>query len=198
MPMCDASGLPSSDLLVLIRHPPPDADPAAPAANWTLGVDGVLAAERLVSPLRSLGLDLLVSSVEPKALEATRIVAAGLDLPWQTGHDLHEHVRSAADWLPKPLFEASVRRFFAEPSRAVFGEESADAAATRFETSVNALARAHRGRRLAVLSHGRVISAHLERRYGLDGFTTWQRLGLPSFVVVERRLHQVVDLVAQV
>ena len=107
-------------------------------------------------------------------------------------------MRTSAEFLPRERFEAAVQRFFAQPSRVVFGEESADAAAERFGTAIDALAKANKGRRMAVITHGRVMSLHLERCYGLDGFTTWSRLGLPSFVVVERRVKEIVDLVPQV
>lgn len=189
---------PRADLLVLVKHARPDVDPARPSEEWTLGVDGMEGSLRLAERLRPAGIDLVVSSVEPKAVETARLVAQALDVPSQSGHDLHEQRRRTAGYLDGPMFEASIRRLFAEPAAVVFGEESGDAAAARFETAIESLRRVHRDRRLAVVAHGTVIALHLERRYGVDGFTTWKALGTPSYVVVDRRRRTVLEVVPSV
>jgi broad specificity phosphatase PhoE len=186
------------DLLVLVKHARPDVDPARPAAEWTLGVEGIEGSLRLAEHLRPLGVDLVVSSVEPKAAETGRVVAEALGLTWQTGHDLHEHVRPSVGYLEEQAFEASIRRFFEEPTREVFGDESADAAFARFDRAVEALAKAHRWKRLAVVAHGTVISLLVSRRYGADAWTTWRALGTPAYVVVDRKGRAVVDVVRSV
>jgi broad specificity phosphatase PhoE len=186
------------DLLVLVKHARPDVDPARPAAEWTLGVAGMEGSLRLAERLRPLKLDLVVSSVEPKAAETGRLVADALDLTWQTGHDLHEHVRPGVGYLDQPTFEASIRRFFEEPARVVFGDESADDAFARFDRAVDALVKAHRGKRLAIVAHGTVISLLLSRRYGADAWSTWRALETPAYVVVDRKTKSVVDVVRTV
>lgn len=189
---------PRADLLVLVKHARPDVDPARPSDEWTLGVDGLEGSLRLAERLRPAGIDLVVSSTEPKSVETGRLLAQTLDIDWQTGHDLHEHRRRTAGYLDERLFEASIRRLFIERATVVFGEESADDAAARFEAGLESLRRVQRGRRMAVVAHGTVISLHLERRYGLDGFSTWKRLGTPSFVVVDRRSRTVLEVVGSV
>ena len=188
----------AADLLILVKHARPDVDPSVPSAEWTLGVDGMEGSVRLADRLRALRIERVVASVEPKAAETGRIVARELDVPFQTGHDLHEHVRTSTGYLAAEEFEASVRRFFAEPSAKVFGDETAAAAATRFGNAVDALASAYKGTRLCVVAHGTVISLHLERRYGTDGFSTWKALTTPSYVVVDRRTRTVVEVVPSV
>ena len=186
------------DLLILVKHAKPEVDPDVPSAEWTLGVDGLEGSVRLAERLRPIGVERVVTSVEPKAVETGRIVARELDVPFQTGHDLHEHRRPDAGFLARDAFEASIRRLFAEPARKVFGDETGDAAADRFGAALDALASAYKGTRLCVVAHGTVISLHLERRYGTDGFSTWQALDVPSYVVVDRRTRTVVDVVRSV
>jgi broad specificity phosphatase PhoE len=188
----------AADLLILVKHAKPEVDPAIPPARWTLGVDGLAGSLRLAERLRPLAIHRVVASVEPKATETGRLVADTLDLPFQTGHDLHEHVRSSTGYLAAADFEAAIRRFFGQPSQKVFGDETADAAAARFTTAVDLLQQAYRGECLCVVAHGTVISLHLERRYGVDGFTTWKALETPSFVVVDRRTKLVLDVVRSV
>lgn len=188
----------AADLLVLVKHARPEVDPSVPASAWTLGVDGVQGSLRLAERLRPLQLDLVVSSVEPKAAETGRLVAEALDLTWQTGHDLHEHVRPSVGYLSTPEFEASIRRFFSTPAAVVFGDESADAAHSRFSAAVDALVRVHRGKRLCVVAHGTVISLFVGRRFGVDEWATWKALGTPGYVVVDRRSRSVVEVVREV
>jgi broad specificity phosphatase PhoE len=195
----EGSGVPAPDLLVLARHARPEVDPSQPSSSWTIGVDGIEGSMRMAERLRHLGIDLVVSSVEPKAAETGRLVASALDLPFQTGHDLHEHVRTSTGFLDRGVFEASVRRFFAEPSAKVFGDETADAAAARFGAAVDAIVKVNRGRRLCIVSHGTVMALHLERRYDADGWSTWKGLvGLPCYVVVDIRARTIVEVVNSV
>jgi broad specificity phosphatase PhoE len=191
--------VPAADLLVLVRHARPEVDPSRPAAEWTLGVEGLEGSLRLAERLRHLGIDLVVSSIEAKAVETARIVASALDVGYQTGHDLHEHRRTSTGYLDPARFQASIKRLFDEPAQLVFGDETADAAAARFGAALDAIHKAHRGRRLCVVAHGTVIALHLERRYGVDGWTTWTSLtGLPNYVVVDRRSRAIVDVVRSV
>ena len=92
----------------------------------------------------------------------------------------------------------AIRRFFAEPAAVVYGDESADAAFARFSSAVDALVAAHRGKRLCIVAHGTVMSLLLGRRYGVDELSTWQALGTPAYVVVDRRSRSVVEVVRSV
>jgi broad specificity phosphatase PhoE len=183
-----------ADLLVLVKHARPEVDPNRPSKAWTLGVEGLEGSLRLAERLRPLDLDLVVSSVEPKAAETARIVAKALDLPYQSGHDLHEQARETAGYLDANRFQSAIQQLFATPSQLVFGEETGDAAGQRFGTALDLLARAHPDRRLCVVAHGTVIALHLERAYDVDGWSTWKALdGLPCYVVVVRRTKDVLE-----
>ena len=189
------------DLLVLVKHARPEVDPALPSAEWTLGVDGFEGSLRLAEKLRTLDLDLdlVVASTEPKATETGRIAAGALDLPFQTGHDLHEQRRRTVGYLDAGQFQAAIQRLFARPTELVFGEETGDAAGHRFGRAVDVLAKAHPGKRLCIVAHGTVIALHLERAYDVDGWSTWKALdGVPSYVVVDRRAKTIVEVVRSV
>ena len=191
--------MPRADLLVLVKHARPDVDPSRPSKEWTLGVDGMQGSLRLAERLRPLDLDLVVSSIEPKAAETARIVAKALDLPYQSGHDLHEQERASAGYLDANRFQTAIQQLFTTPSELVFGEETGDAAGARFGTALDLLAKAHPNRRLCVVAHGTVIALHLERVYDVDGWSTWKALsGVPSYVVLDRRAKAVVEVVSSV
>lgn len=186
------------DLLVLVKHARPDVDPALPSSRWTLGVEGFDGSRRLAERLRPLDLDVVVGSVEPKAAETGRIVAQELGLPFSTGPGLHEQERTSAGYLDATRFRDAIRQLFASPRDLVFGDETGDKAGARFGAALAALGEAHPERRLCVVAHGTVIALHLEREYGADGWSIWQALDVPSYVVVDRRTKEIVDVVSSV
>ena len=171
------------DLLVLARHAlPGDVD----------------AAVRMGERLRGLDVDLVVTSSMQRAIDTGRAVADTLGVVFQTAEGLHEHDRSSVGWLSDEVFEASVRGLLQRPGELVFGSETGAAAERRFSSAVDAVAKAHRGLRLVIVSHGSVMALYLAARYGIDAWRTWQRLGLPSYVIVDGSTKTVVDFVDSV
>lgn len=181
--------MPGPELLVLVRHAEPLVEDGVPPAAWSLTDAGRAAARRLGERLVALGLRVVVSSTERKAMETATAMADALDVTFHTGHDLHEHERPWFD--DRDAFEAFLRDFFADPARHAPVER-------RFTAAVDAITRAHRGERIAVVAHGTVLSLHLAARYGMDGWKTWHALEMPSYAVVELRTKTLVDLVTAI
>ena len=138
---------------------------------------------------RPLGLDRIVSSTERKAADTGFIASEVLDVMFHTGHNLHEHERPYIE--DRDTFLSQLKQFFDDP-KASRGTER------RFTKAVDALTRAYRGHRIAIVAHGTVLALHLAARYELDAWATWNRLSMPSYVVVELRTKTIVDLVDHV
>ena len=69
----------------------------------------------------------------------------------------------------------------------IFGEETAEAAFSRFSRSIDHLLGEHTDSNLLVVTHGTVISLYLRRWARIDPYPLWENLGMPSFAVVDRR-----------
>jgi broad specificity phosphatase PhoE len=137
---------------------------------------------------------LLVSSEEPKAIETAQIVGERLRIETRTAPDLDEHRRPFVD-RPEE-FERLMQRFFAEPDQRVFGDESANEALARFAAAVDAAVGAQGAGNPAIVAHGTVISLYAAPLFGVGAGALWQRLQMPSFVVVDteaRRGLRIVD-----
>ncbi len=172
-------------ILVLIKHSLPEINPQLPAAAWPLSAAGRGRASTFTRQLTEWELDFIASSVEPKARETAKILAEKLGIDWQVYPGLHEHERPAANFTSQEEFAASVAAFFASPDALVFGAETATQAFNRFNQAVGAVCQQHAGKRLAIVAHGTVISLFIGHYLGLDPFSLWGRLSLPSLVVVE-------------
>jgi broad specificity phosphatase PhoE len=183
--------------LILVKHSLPEMVPGLPANRWHLAEVGRLRCQALAEHLAPYRPDVIVASTEPKAAETAELVAGALHKPWHIATDLHEHERSGVGWLDRAQFEAQVAEFFRRPDAPVFGGETADQAHARFAAAVAALMTAqYPARNLAVVAHGTVISLFVARLAGVEPFSLWSRLGLPSFVVLslpEMELASVVE-----
>jgi len=152
----------------------------------------------LADRLEGYAPDVIVTSDEPKAVQTGRIVASELGKPLKTAQGLHEHDRSNVAFESTEWFEAAVARFFAEPGRLVFGNETADQAYSRFSEAVARVLEEHPEQNVAIVAHGTVMSLFVARTAGLEPFPFWKRLGLPAFVVLSRPEFNLVELVQRV
>ena len=182
-------------LLILVKHSLPEIDRNVPASQWLLSDDGQRRCGALAAALEAYRPAAVVSSAEPKATETAQRLAAAWGMSYHVVPGLHEHRRETVGWLERPAFEAAVQNFFERPAERVFGEETAMDARQRFAAAVDAAITAHASQRVVIVAHGTVIALHAAAVAGLDGFALWQRLGLPSFVVLEPATGQVVQVV---
>ena len=180
--------------MILIRHGAPLVDVEQPADTWPLSEEGRAATVRLAERLKPFAPDLIVSSTEPKASQTAYLLAVATDADFQTSEGFEEHHRQKTGYLDKGTFENKVVELFRNPEKRVFGEETANQAADRFSKALKTVQKLNPRSSLAVVSHGTVISLWLERNAGADGLVTWKMLGMPSFVVYDRKTKKVVEL----
>jgi broad specificity phosphatase PhoE len=173
--------------LILIKHSLPTIDPNKPAATWQLSPEGVERCHRLATCLTDFLPAVLVSSAEPKARATADHLAERLALTATTIDGLEEQHRMTAPFLAHGALSEAMRSFFASPGELVFGEETAEAAFSRFSTTIDHLLGEHADRNLLVVTHGTVMSLYLSRWARIDPYLFWEKLGLPSFAVVDRR-----------
>ncbi|MEW5988639.1 MAG: histidine phosphatase family protein [Chloroflexota bacterium] len=171
--------------MILVRHSLPEIDPNRPACTWRLSAEGRRRCRDLAAELAWWRPEVIVTSVEPKAVETGQIVAGVLQLPWRTAAGLHEHERPDTPFYAnRQEFEEKVAEFFARPDELVLGVETARQALNRFRQAVAAVLEQHLGQKVAIVTHGTVMSLLVAERAGLDAFAFWRVLGLPEIVFV--------------
>ena len=181
---------------MLIKHSLPEIDPGIPAAAWMLSETGRQRCILLAQRVAEYTPDMAICSQEPKASETGRLLAGKLCLPWAVAPNLHEHERPTPGLAARDVFESAVESLFAHPEELVFGAESAQQAQERFTKAVEAVCANHPAKNLAIVAHGTVISLFVAHKTGLDAFSFWKRLGLPSVVVLslpDFKLEKVIE-----
>jgi broad specificity phosphatase PhoE len=171
--------------LILVRHSLPEIVPSLPASRWRLSDEGRRRCERLAERLAAYQPSIVVTSLEPKAIETGQIVARILGIPVETALDLHEHERPYVEpFGTREQFEARVSRLFEYPAELIFGAETADQAHNRFASAIDDVLATERYGNLAVVTHGTVLTLFVARAAGLAPVPFWKKLGLPAFVVL--------------
>jgi broad specificity phosphatase PhoE len=183
--------------LVLVKHALPEIMPTLPARQWHLSEVGRTQCALLAEQLAPYAPAVLVSSVEPKALETAQLVARSLHASVQIADGLHEHDRSGTPWLGPEAFARAVAAFFQRPAELVMGCETAHQASQRFSRAMAAVLRQHAAQNVIVFTHGTVLSLFVAHATGLEPLTLWQRLGLPSFVGLTLPQLELVKVVEQ-
>ena len=184
--------------LVLIKHSLPDVRPEQPPSRWRLSPEGSRRALELAEALRPMGLERIFSSREAKAVQTAAFAGERLGLGFEVREGLHEHDREREPFASPEDFEVKVRELFRRPSERVFRSESAQEALARFSSAIDAVISEASGADIAVVAHGTVISLFVASKCGVDGFELWQRLGLPSYVVLETPGWRLVEVVEEV
>ena len=171
-------------VLILVKHALPHIDSMVPANQWRLSEEGQHFSQVLAQRLEQYGLDLIFSSVEPKAIETAHIVATTLEKSVEVVEGLHEHDRNSVGFLEKKKFETSVARFFNQPGLLTFGNETANQAYHRFSRAVMGIIEKYADKNIALITHGTVLTLFVSRLIGIEPFAFWKDLELPSWVVL--------------
>lgn len=170
--------------LILVRHSAPEIVPQVPAWDWHLSAAGRARCVPLAAGLAPYQPRVIITSVEPKAVETGQIVAERLGVPQAAMDGLHEHDRRHVGLLDRATFQERMAAFFAQPDTLVFGQETATQACARFTRALDAGPAAGLEAPVAVVAHGTVMALYLAQVAGIDPYPFWQRLGLPAFVVL--------------
>ncbi len=170
--------------LLLIRHSIPEIDATIPPAEWRLSHAGREACRALADRLTVYTPTLLVSSVEPKAVETAQLAARQLGIPTEIALGLHEGDRSKMGFIPEAQVIKLIKEFFEKSGEPIFGVESADEAHARFSAAVNKLLDEYPEETLGIVSHSSVISLFVARANGLDVYEYWRKLAMPDVVLL--------------
>ena len=184
--------------LILVRHSEPNIEPKVPANRWRLSARGRDRCTGLAQRLAAHGLDIMLSSTEPKARETAEIAADRLGIPVAVAEGLHEHERESVPYVSAQEFRTAVEGLFARPDELVYGEETADQARERFGVAIKSVLDDHQEANIAVVAHGTVISLFVAAVAEIDALALWERIGMPSFILLSRPGLELMEVVESI
>lgn len=172
--------------LILVRHSNPVMEKEVSSHTWILSDKGKANCKPLAEKLRPYGVDIVITSNEPKTRETGWLVAEILDVPVKAVDGLEEQMRHTVGWFDSvEARNSAVRKLFEVQDEVVFGEESAVDAYERFARAINLLENDYPDKVVTVVTHGTVMALFLERHSDVDPIEFWQKMGLPMYVVLD-------------
>ncbi len=181
--------------LILVKHSLPEIVPAIPAKKWRLSKEGQDRCKTLAGKIIPYSPDVVIASLEPKAIETAQIIARQMDKSFRIFEGLHEHDRTGVEFMDREQFESQVHDLFEHPDQLVFGKETARQAQERFSNALISIVVKYSSQNIAVISHGTVITLFVEKVTGMEPFSFWKKLGLPSFVAFSLPDHKLLTIV---
>jgi broad specificity phosphatase PhoE len=167
----------------LVRHASPAVRPGTRPSTWQLSERGIEEARSLADIAGGWGLTVIYSSVEAKASATAAVIADPLGLPVRLVEGLEEQRWDA--WTENAdEFNENVRRILERPDESIAGSEPAATAAQRFDAALRMLLPG--GGPLAVVSHGRVLTAWLDSVLTLESpYDAWRAIPMPGYALIE-------------
>ena len=179
--------------LILVKHSLPEIVENVPAREWKLSEIGKERAGKLADQLQEYNPEIIISSVEPKAIATAEIIAKKLELPVYVTQGFHEHDRRNTSFLSKDEFQKAAHEFFNRPEELVFGNETANQAHERFDSAVRSVLKFHQEKTIVLVAHGTVISLFVSRLIGSNSYSLWAELGLPSYLVLDMQSNSLIQ-----
>jgi broad specificity phosphatase PhoE len=184
--------------LILIRHSISNLDPDLSPHQWGLTDEGRMCCIPLAKQLQIHEPEIVITSIEPKAIQTGEIVAQELGISCWTADGLHEHEREQSNILGQEEWEKQIANLFASPDTLIFGKETANQALVRFAGAVESILSTYPHKKIAVVTHGTVMSLFYSQITGRDAFKFWRELESPAFYVASWPYYIVTSLATQI
>ena len=185
--------------LILIKHAPPEVNPAVSSEQWHLGDKGRALCVPLAERIKPHSPTQIVSSTEPKAVETAEELSRLLNIPTRTQAGLEEHDRRDVPHMRSGEFISMIELLFRKPDELVLGNETADEAYERFAGTVRQIVPSDPNTTVAIVTHGTVMALLLARHNPeRSGFDLWRQLALPSFVVVDSKQFRILEMTERI
>lgn len=170
--------------LILVKHSLPEQNPQVVASQWRLSQEGRRRCIALAEKIAIYQPAIIVTSVEPKAIETAALLSDNLGISFEEFEGLHEHDRNNVGYLAKKDFEAAVEAFFDRPAELVLGRETATQALARFSAAIERVLLKYSSGNVVIVTHGTVLTLFTASHTNVKAFPYWQSLSLPSMTIL--------------
>lgn len=134
--------------------------------------------------LKDEQIEVFVSSPYRRAVDTIQLLADTANRPIGIEEDLRERRLSAVD-LGKERFVEAKRKAFEEPDYAFPGGESSNEARHRAIAIISKLLQQHNGKKIAIGTHGDIMTLMLNHYDNTYGFDFWRSTTMPDIYRLE-------------
>ena len=167
---------------ILIWHAESSPNKDLPESDWPLSNLGNHQARSLAAKLSRTGISCVVSSPYIRAIDTVRPLADVVKCQVEVHNDLRE--RKLCDEVRTDWYEL-LKRAWSDFSFALPNCESSFVCQLRLQDCLHEVAKQHKGKTIAVCSHGNAIGLFLNSIDPNFGFEQWERMQNPDVFFID-------------
>jgi len=171
--------------LVLIRHSKSLIDPNIPINKWGLSSEGVKLAEKLNKIPQVKSLDVLYSSLQPKALETAALATKDTRIEIKTDDRLTESTSFTNKFISPELLEQNTIKYYSNMNVGFNGGESFEQSLVRFNLAMEDITKAEADKKsVGIVSHGNILTAFTSQFVNKGTYELHESMGYPDIAVL--------------
>ena len=173
----------------MLRHGETQFTREKTSNEWSLSPNGISQVIEVSESGCFDDIDVIVSSMEEKALQTAMLIANRVHKEISVNFDLGEHDRRNSGFLEQNEFDEAIQYAFTNMDQSKRRWETAQDALDRFTNAVNEIDSKYEASNILVVSHGTVLSLYFANKMRtLDNvYDRWKTLDYCSWSIVQGR-----------
>lgn len=170
--------------IIFIRHSKSLVNPEIPINTWGLSEEGVELAKKLNNLPEIKTLDVIYSSLQPKALETAILATKNLGILIKTDDRLTETTSFTNKFVNLDQLEKNTKEYYSGPKISINNGETSEEALARFNTAINEIVKAEAGKQnIGVVSHGSILASFCAQYKKTGAYEILQNMKQPDVAV---------------
>lgn len=172
--------------LILIRHSKSLVNPNIPIATWGLSEEGVILAKKLNKITQIKTLDIIYSSLQPKALETAILATKNTGIPIKTDNRLTESTSFTNKFITPEQLEQNSKKYYSDKKSTFSNGESFEESLGRFVVAINDIVSSETDKRnIGIVSHGNVLTAFASQFTNEDAYEIHESMRYPDIAILD-------------
>lgn len=180
--------------LVFIRHSKSLVNPNIPITSWGLSEEGRILAKKLNSLPQTKTIEVIYSSLQPKALQTAALATENLDIAVKKDNNLTESTSFTNKFVSLKELEENTRRYYAEKTCSINGGETFKEAQDRFAKALEDIVKKEQGKEtIGIVSHGNILAGFVSQITEADPFEIIEKIAQPDVAVFDWNTKQFIS-----
>lgn len=180
--------------IVFIRHSKSLVNPSVPINTWGLSEEGVILAKKInkLEVIRTL--DIVYSSLQPKALETSILATKDFGIPIKTDDRLTETSSFTNKFVGQEQLEKNTKAYYSDKDLSINGGETYNEALNRFTDALEeiTMAESHKAN-VGIVSHGNILTAFSSQYTDKDVYKLAEDMKQPDIAVFNWNTKQFIN-----
>lgn len=180
--------------IVFIRHSKSLVNPNIPITSWGLSEEGVELARKLNSIAQIKTIEVVYSSLQPKALETAVLATENLGIPVEKDNNLTESTSFTNKFVSLKELEENTRKYYAEKTLSINDGETFVQAQERFWKALQGIVKKEQDKEsIGIVSHGNILAGFVSQITSEDPFEIVEKIAQPDVAVFDWNTKQFVS-----